>query len=379
MALIPLVNRLQFDFGAIALLGSELELLGITRPLIVTDKGVVGAGISDRVRAHIPDGLAVAFYDGTPANPTEAAVREATALFRQHDCNGLIAIGGGSPMDLAKGVALAATHDATSLFEFSAVQGGLAKISNRCAPVVAIPTTAGTGSEVSRGGVIIMDNGAKLAIGSPFLIPRAAICDPELTLGLPAAVTAGTGMDAIAHCIEAYCVDMASPPVDAIALDGLTRAWNHLERAVRDGGDRQARWEMMMAASEGALGFNKGLGAVHALSHPTGALKGLHHGTLNAVYLPEVVRFNAPVLGERLGGLGRAMGLPAGEHNADGIAQAIRELNARIGIPAGLGAMGVSEADASGIAEAATRDHTHFQNPRRATADEYRQIVLASL
>lgn len=380
MPLIALVNRTQFDFGAIRLLADEMKLVGIRRPLFVMDKGVVAAGLWDRVRAQLPAEVPCTTFDATPANPTERAVREALVVYRAGDCDGLVAIGGGSPMDLAKAVALIATHEADSLEPYALVSGGLTRITPRCAPVIAIPTTAGTGSEVSRGGVIILDNGRKLGIGSPFLLPKVALCDPELTLGLPPALTAGTGMDAIAHCIEAFLVDVANPPVDAIVLEGLARAVRALERAVRDGQDREARWDMMMAAMEGALGFGKGLGAVHALSHPTGALEGhaLHHGTLNAVYLPAVIRFNAPAVGGKIARLGEAMALPPAARDADGVANAVRALCDRIGIPAGLGALGVPESAAAGIAEAAMKDHCHLQNPRRATLDDYRAIIAAS-
>jgi 4-hydroxybutyrate dehydrogenase len=380
VALINLVTRVQFDFGAIKLLEAEIGMIGLRRPLVVTDKGVIAAGLWDRVKAQLPGNMPLAVYDGTPPNPTESAMRDALALYRAQGCDGLIAIGGGSPMDLAKAVALMATHEGNSLFDYAVVSGGGPRITKACAPIVAIPTTAGTGSEVSRGGIIIMDNGRKLAIGSPFLLPRVSICDPELTLGLPRQLTAGTGMDAIAHCIEAYCVNVANPPTDAIVLDGLDKAWRHLERAVSDGADREARWNMMMAAMEGAIGFQKGLGAVHALSHPTGGLAGhsLHHGTLNAIYLPGVIRFNAPVLGEKIARMAETLGLPERERNAEGLAEAIAAMNARIGLPAGLRTMGVREDELDTIADGATKDHCHAANPRTATKEEYRQIAEAA-
>src|ERR1044071_1058505 len=202
MALITYLTRIQFDFGALKLLESELQLLGIRRPLIVTDKGVIAAGLWAKVKEQLPGNMPIALYDGTPENPTEAAMRDALKIYKEEGCDGIIAVGGGSPMDLAKGVALMATHPGTSLQPYAMVEGGAAKITSKVAPIVAIPTTSGTGSEVSRGGIIIMDSGRKLAIGSPNLIPKLALCDPELTLGLPKHLTAGTGMDAIAHCAE---------------------------------------------------------------------------------------------------------------------------------------------------------------------------------
>lgn len=204
-------------------------------------------------------------------------------------------------------------------------------------------------------------------------MPKVAICDPELTFGLPPVLTAATGMDAMAHCIETFLSPLVNPPAEAIALDGLAKAAGHIERATRDGQDREARWNMMMAAMEGALAFQKGLGAVHALSHPLGALHELrlHHGTLNAVLLPGVIRFNAPAVGDKLARLASAMGLAAG---AD-VAQAITELNARLGIPAGLKAMGVPREALPGIAAAALKDHCHATNPRLAAEADYLQLL----
>lgn len=375
MALITYLTRILFDFGAVAQLGEELAALGVRRPLVATDRGVVAAGLAERVTDALPAGMAAVVYDGTPANPTEAAVREATALYRDGGCDGVVAIGGGSAIDLGKGVRLAATHDGP-LAHYAAIEGGAPRIRRDVAPMVAIPTTAGTGSEVGRGTVLVLDDGRKLGILSPHLIPSVAICDPELTLGLPPAVTAGTGMDAIAHCIETFLAPAVNPPADAIALDGLARAAGHIERAVADGSDREARWQMMMAAMEGAMAFQKGLGAVHALSHPLGSLTEprLHHGTLNAVLLPAVMRFNAPAVGDKLHRIGGALDLmPGGDP-----ATAIAELTHRLGLPTTLSAMGVPEAVREPMAEAATRDHCTATNPRPATAADYRALLEAA-
>jgi 4-hydroxybutyrate dehydrogenase len=370
MALIQYLTRIQFDFGALALLPAELELLGVRRPLIVTDPGVVNAGLLERVQATLPAAMRTAVFDQTPANPTEAAARAAVETYLAGGCDGVIAVGGGSAMDLAKAVAVWATHGGDSLKPYMLVEGGLARIRADLSPVIAIPTTAGTGSEVGRGAVIVLDDGRKLALISPNLIPRLALCDPELTLGLPAAVTAGTGMDAIAHCIETFLAPSVNPPAEAIALDGLSRAWRHLERAVTHGADREARWNMMMAATEGAMAFQKGLGAVHALSHPLGSLKSpsLHHGTLNAIFLPTVIRFNAPVVGDKIARLASVIGATS---SADAVADAVAALSARIGLPGRLGALGVSESVHARIAEMACLDHCTTTNPRPVTRDDY--------
>jgi hypothetical protein len=244
------------------------------------------------------------------------------------------------------------------------------------APLIAIPTTAGTGSEVGRGSVIVLNDGRKLGFLSPHLLPKVAICDPDLTVGLPPMLTAATGMDAMAHCIETFLSPLVNPPAEAIALDGLAKASAHIETATRDGKNREARWNMMMAAMEGALAFQKGLGAVHALSHPLGALHDLklHHGTLNAVLLPAVIRFNAGHVGDKLSRLAAAMALPKG---AD-VAQAIADLNARLGLPAGLQAMGVPRSVLQSIAEAAPKDHCHGTNPRKPTVEEYLGLLEAA-
>jgi 4-hydroxybutyrate dehydrogenase len=376
MATIQYLTTIQFDFGALRLLAAEMTRIGIRRPLVVTDRGIRACGLLDRLVDALPDGAKqAAVFDATPPNPTEAAVHAAVAAFREAGADGVIAIGGGSSLDLAKGVALMATHPGP-LAQYAAVEGGVARIGAAVAPVVAIPTTAGTGSEVGRAAVLALEDGRKLGFLSPHLLPKVALCDPELTLGLPPGLTAATGMDAVAHCIETFLSPLVNPPAEAIALDGLARASAHLERAVRDGGDRQARWEMMMAAMEGAMAFQKGLGAVHALSHPLGGLHevSLHHGTLNAVLLPPVLRFNAPHVGDKMAKLATTMGLPAG---AD-VAAAIEALNARLGLPAGLRSMGVPEDVLDTIAAAAPKDHCHNTNPVKPSVDEYRALLAAA-
>ena len=293
MAFINYVTQIQLDVGAVSLLPQECERTGMRKPLIVTDPGVRAAGVLDKALAAL-GALPHAVFDQTPSNPTEAAVRAAAAIYRQQGCDGLIAVGGGSSIDLAKGVAIAATHEGP-LKTYATIEGGSPKISERVAPLIAVPTTAGTGSEVARGAIVIVDDGRKLGFHSWHLVPKAAICDPELTLGLPPLLTAATGMDAIAHCLETFMAPAVNPPADGIGLDGLERGWAHIERATRNGADREARWQMMSASMQGAMAFQKGLGCVHSLSHSLGGVNPrLHHGTLNAVFLPAVIRYNAP-------------------------------------------------------------------------------------
>ena len=376
MALMVYLNRVQFGFGALAETAEELRLTGIHRPLIVTDAGVRDAGLLARLLGALPAGMALPVFDATPPNPDEAAVHAAVALYRAERADGVLALGGGSPLDLAKAVALAATHEATRLAPYAVIEGGLARITAAAAPVVAVPTTAGTGSEVSRGALIILEDGRKVSIGSPHLIPRAAICDPGLTLGLPPGLTAATGMDAMAHCIETLCSPRENPIADAIALDGLRRAWRALPRAVADGTDREARKEMMLASMQGALAFQKGLGAVHALSHALGALPVRpHHGTLNALLLPPVLRFNAPAIAAVTPRLAEAIGVAP---EAEALAGAIEALNRRIGLPTTLAVMGIGEDSLPAAAAAATRDHHHLTNPRRAEEGDYQCLLRAA-
>jgi alcohol dehydrogenase class IV len=302
-------------------------------------------------------------------------VLAALDLYRSRGCDGLIAIGGGSPIDLAKGVALLSTHEGP-LEQYAAILGGIPKITSAVAPLIAVPTTAGTGSEVGRAALITLRDGRKLGFISPHLIPKRAVCDPDLTLGLPPALTAATGMDAITHCIETFLSPRFNPPAEAIALDGLVRALNNIERAVAQGSDREARHEMMMAALEGGLTFQKGLGAVHALSHPLGGLKqiSLHHGTLNAVLLPYVLEFNASHSGPKYATIRQRLGLNAG----DDLAEYFRGLNARLGMPATLADMGVPRDTFAGVAKSATEDHSSATNPRPASEADYRSILDAA-
>jgi len=324
-----------------------------------------------------------AVYDRTPSNPTETAVREAVALLKAERCDGLVAVGGGSSIDLAKGVAIAAVYPGP-LKTYATIEGGSPKIGAEVLPLIAVPTTAGTGSEVARGAIVIVDDGRKLGFHSWHLVPKTAICDPELTLGLPPMLTAATGMDAIAHCMETFMAPAANPPADGIALDGLERAWSHIERATRDGSDRDARWHMMSASAQGALAFQKGLGCVHSLSHALGGVDPkLHHGTLNAMFLPAVVQFNASaesiVKERRFARMAHAMGLDTSDAEGQAIADAIRAMNASLGLPGGLAALGVTRGLYDRIIDGAMADHCHKTNPRLATREDYVRMLDASM
>jgi alcohol dehydrogenase class IV len=382
MAFIFYLTHIHLGYDSLDMLQSECARIGMKRPLVITDKGVAAAGLSARVIESAKLG-ALPVFDDTPSNPTEAMVMQAAAQYKREGCDGLIAVGGGSSIDLAKGVAIAATHD-EPLTHYATIEGGSGKITERAAPLIAVPTTSGTGSEVARGAIIILNDGRKLGFHSWHLLPKSAICDPSLTLGLPPGLTAATGMDAIAHCIETFLAPAFNPPADGIALDGLERAWANIERATRDGQDRDARLNMMSASMQGAMAFQKGLGCVHSLSHPLGGLAvngrtSLHHGTLNAVVLPAVLRFNesAPtvVAERRFERMRRVMNLA---DNAD-VAQALHDMTERLGLPTRLSQMGVDESMFDKVVKGALADHCHKTNPREASADDYRRMLTESL
>lgn len=377
MANLTFMNHTIFDHGATAQLGQVLMQHGIRRPLLCTDKGLVNLGMVTDLAANLGNDAAFTIYDGTPENPTQNSVEEATAKYLEAGCDGVVAFGGGSSIDLAKAVALAVTHQG-DLLDYTVGLGGAAKI-NDIAPLIAIPTTSGTGSEVSSGAVIIMNNGEKLILASKKLIPLTAICDPTLTIGLPAHLTAATGMDAITHCIEALLSPQINPPAEAVGCDGIERGIRegHLLRAVKDGGDVDARWHMMMAATEGAMAFSKGLGAVHSMSHACGADQTLrlHHGTLNAVILPTILDFNRGHVGDKYAQLSIAMGLDSD----DDPATFIRDLNVQLGLPANLSEMGVAIDMVGHLASHAAKDVCTFTNPRPCSAEEYEVLFETAL
>lgn len=375
IAQINYLTNIRLGVGAMASLNDELENLKVSKPLIITDAGLSSTGLLDKAKAtaKLPENVAI--YDGTPANPTEVAVEEALEAYRSNNCDSIVAIGGGSSIDLAKAVALLATHK-PPLRQYAAIDGGVAKI-GPTVPLVAVPTTAGTGSEVGRASLITLRDGRKLGFLSPYLIPDLAICDPELTRSLPAVLTAATGMDAIAHCVETYLSPKINPPADAIALDGLRRASKYLVRAFKDGDDMEARSEMMIAALEGALAFQKGLGGVHSMSHALGGLKELklHHGTLNAVLLPPVLRFNQSHCGDKFDQIKAAMGLPL---DAD-LPTEFERLNANLGMPKNLREMGVTDNVLEEMAQFSEEDHSTATNPRPASAEDFLAMLKETM
>ena len=373
MRLMPTISYLTdiyFDFGTISLLPELVKSLGIGRPLVITDEGLVKLGIVERLGIGEPT-----VFDRVETNPTEASAISALETFRAAECDGVVAVGGGSPMDLAKCVCLLVHHD-PPLEQYAILRGGISRITSHMPRLIAVPTTAGSGSEVGRAALLTLPSQGKLGFLSPYLLPKAAICDPELTLSLPPLLTAATGMDAISHCVETYCSPRFNPVADSIALDGLKRGFHHILRATHDGADRQARTEMMLCSLQGGLAFQKGLGAVHSLSHPLGALTGkrLHHGTLNALFLPIVLRFNFDSCAEKMEAMARRLGLKNGAALPDRFAR----LNQELGLPTKLQEMGLTPEDLIPLAEKARQDHCTPTNPCPLELADLKRLYLAA-
>jgi alcohol dehydrogenase class IV len=375
-------TRIVLGAGALARLGEEVARLGVKRPLVVTDPGVVRAGIAARVHAVLAGaGLRFARFEDVQANPTDRDAAQGVAAFRAGDCDGLVAVGGGSAIDAAKLVQVLATHE-PPLSRYDDAVGGDRLLKDDMPPLVAIPTTAGTGSEVGRSGVATLpDTGRKTVIFSPYLMPKVALCDPELTVGLPPALTAFTGMDALTHAVEAYLAAGFHPLADAVALDAIRRVARALPVAVREGADLAARTDMMIAAMEGAMAFQKGLGAAHALAHALTPICGLHHGLANAVVLPAVLEWLRPAAAARLARVALALGAAADEPDERLSALAVervRALAGEVGVPARLRDVGVQENDLPRVAAKAFEDASHRTSPRPCSEADLLALARAA-
>jgi 4-hydroxybutyrate dehydrogenase len=337
---------------------------GITRPLVVTDSGLRALGFVERARlGHFP------IYDGVETNPSESSVLAGLSAYREFGCDGLLALGGGSPIDLAKAVALALNHP-EPLSQYALLNNGPASIVHDVPPVLAIPTTAGSGSEVGRAALITVADGRKLGFLSPKLAPVAAVCDPVLTSMMPKTLAAATGMDAISHCVEALLSPRKNPVAERLAFDGLQRGSRALRRVVLDSDTKDekgsaARENMIWCSLMGGMAFQKGLGAVHCLSHPLGRFekKRLHHGTLNGLFLPAVLEYNASSHPEGMRQVSEAVG------GVDPVAF-FCDLLDTIGLPRTLSELGVTEDDILSSAPLAAADHCAATNPRHLGEEE---------
>ncbi len=371
-------TKVRFGTGRIGELGDACAAVGIARPLFVTDRGLRNLPVAQSALDHLVAACpgAVAFSD-VDANPTEKNLDAGIAAFLDGSHDGVVAFGGGSGLDLGKAIAFMAGQT-RPVWDFEDIGDWWMRAdADAIAPNVAVPTTAGTGSEVGRASVIT--NSAtheKKIIFHPRILPVEVISDPELTVGMPPSITAGTGMDAFAHCLEAFCSPHFHPMSQGIALEGMRLVKEFLPRAHDDGADIEARSQMMAAASMGAVAFQKGLGAIHALSHPVGARYDTHHGTTNAVVMRAVLRFNRPAIERKIEAAAAYMGIAGG---FDGFHDFVGELTARLGIPSSLSGLGVTDPDIAWLAENALADPSVGGNPVAMNADNTRGLYEACL
>ncbi|MBS11609.1 MAG: alcohol dehydrogenase [Gemmatimonadetes bacterium] len=376
-------NRIVFGPGAITQLPDLLTEHNAERVLLVTDQGLVDAGLADRIQAETNKVATTTLFPEVEPNPTESCVDRAAQLLRDESCDLVIGLGGGSAMDAAKAAALREKHHAAfTVYEIQI--GGDANMTETVCPIIAIPTTAGTGSEVGRSAVVTLAEwNRKAVICGPKLLPSVAVCDPELTLGLPPRITAATGMDALTHNIEAYCSTFYHPICDAVALGGIRLAAENLETAVKEGQDIEARSNMMLSSSMGAIAFQKDLGAAHSMAHPLSTVAGVPHGLANAIVLAHILEYNKPVAAERLGAIAQAMGCDVGgrseEDRADAAIEAVKSLTERIDIPKSLSAVGVTEDQIPEMVQQAVADPNHVTNPRPCTAEDFTNLYHQAL
>lgn len=364
--------------GRIGELPAACKMLGMSRPLIVTDKGLAESPmVAAMLRATAQAGMPAALFASVKGNPTGANVSDGVQAYRAGGHDGVIALGGGSGIDAAKAVALMVAQS-RPLWDFEDVGDNWKRVEvEYLPPVIAIPTTAGTGSEVGRASVIVDESThQKKIIFHPRMLPSLVIGDPELTVGLPPAITAATGLDAFVHCFEAFCAPGFHPMADGIALEGMKLVGAYLGRAYRNGADIEARSRMLAAASMGAVAFQKGLGAVHALAHPIGALFDTHHGLTNAVLLPYVMEYNRDAIEPRLPQVARTLALPG--QGFDDVLAWVLDLRRELGIPHTLAEIGVPADRAQEVAEMAALDPSMGGNPRAASPRELRGIFEAA-
>jgi alcohol dehydrogenase class IV len=371
-------TSIRFGVGRIKELAEACRAAGISRPLLVTDAGLAKFPITQRALELLKEaGLPVAMFSDVQSNPADPNVEAGIAAFRAGGHDGVVAFGGGSGLDTGKVIAFMAGQT-RPLWDFEDIGDWWTRAdADKIAPVVAVPTTAGTGSEVGRAGVITQEaTHTKKVIFHPKMMPKVVICDPELTAGMPPAITMGTGMDALAHCLEAYCAPSYHPMAEGIAVEGMRLIFANLPKAVANGQDLEARAHMMSAAAMGATAFQKGLGAIHALSHPVGALYHTHHGTTNAVFMPYVLVFNRPAIEAKIERLAGYLGIPGG---FDGFLAAVLELRKKTGVPNDLKGLGVDGSRFDTMVEMSLVDPTAGGNPVPLTKEGSRKLFEAAL
>jgi alcohol dehydrogenase class IV len=371
-------TAIKFGAGRISELGAQCKVVGMKNPLLVTDRALASLSITAQALDILEAaGLGRATFSEVDANPTEANMTAGLAVYRAGGHDGVVAFGGGSALDLGKMIALMVDQP-VGVWDLEDIGDWWTRANpDTIAPIIAVPTTAGTGSEVGRAGVLT-DSAThrKKIIFHPKLMPAVTICDPELTVGMPAFITAGTGMDALAHCLEAYCSPHYHPMSHGIGLEGMRLVLENLPRAYATPDDLEARANMMAAAAMGAVAFQKGLGAIHSLSHPVGAVYNTHHGTTNAVVMPMVLAFNRSAIEARIDRAAAYLGIADG---FEGFVAHILELRRALGIPANLGAMGVEAARLDALTEMALLDPSCGGNPIEMTRENTRALFEACL
>jgi hypothetical protein len=363
-------TRIHFGAGARLGIAEDLRAQGLKRPLVVTDRGLAALPVFAEVLESLSP-LDATPFSGVAGNPVASQVAAGVEAFRAHEADSIIGIGGGAALDVAKAVALMARHPG-ELFDYEDGLAGARPVDRPLPYWVAVPTTAGTGSEVGRSAVISDDRTkVKKIIFAPQLLARAVFADPEVTLGLPKAVTAATGMDALTHCIEAYLAKAYHPICDGIALEGLRLGARALPRCVERPGEVDARGSMMMSSMMGAIAFQKGLGVVHSCAHALSTVADLHHGFANGLMIEPALRFNLEAVPERFRILAQTVGLDGG---GEAFLRWLAELKQRIGIPRGPAEAGVKPSEIGRLAELAFADTCHLNNPRPCTAEDFRRL-----
>ncbi|WP_299769661.1 iron-containing alcohol dehydrogenase [uncultured Tateyamaria sp.] len=371
-------TAIRFGAGRIAEIADACCAANIKKPLLITDRGLADMEITTRTLDLLEAaGLGRAIFADVDPNPNEKNAAAGVQAFKDGRNDGVVAFGGGSGLDLGKLVAFLAGQT-RPLWDFEDIGDWWTRAdADAIAPIVAVPTTAGTGSEVGRASVITnSETEEKKIIFHPKFLPTVVICDPELTVGMPKFITAGTGLDAFAHCVEAFCSPHYHPMSQGMALEGMRLVKDYLPRAYADGTDLEARAHMMSAAAMGATAFQKGLGAIHALSHPIGAMYHTHHGTTNAVCMPAVLQFNKPAIS---GVIGQAANYLKIEGGFDGFCTFVDEFNASLGIPKTLTEMGINSIDIDRVVAGALSDPSTGGNPVEMTADNTRRLLLACI
>ena len=368
-------TAIRFGAGRISEIADACFVAGIKKPLLVTDRGLAGMEITQKTLNLLDDaGLGRAIFADVDPNPNEKNAAAGVAAYKAGNHDGVIAFGGGSGLDLGKVVAFLAGQS-RPIWDFEDIDDWWTRAnSDVIAPIVAIPTTAGTGSEVGRASVITNSiTQQKKIIFHPKFLPTVVICDPELTVGMPKFITAGTGLDAFAHCVEAYCSPHYHPMSQGMALEGMRLVKEYLPRAYTDGTDLEARSHMMSAAAMGATAFQKGLGAIHALSHPIGAIYHTHHGTTNAVCMPAVLQFNKPAIKDTLAEAANYLGISGG---FVGFCKFVDELNDSLAIPKSLAGLGIENPDIDRIVSGALIDPSTGGNPIKMTEKNTRKLII---